>query len=215
MRDDEVAVAQYQTGRAEVPAFSLSIIVPTIGRPSLTKTLESLRLQIQDGDEIVVVSDGPCGELPEFRLPFLVSGRLVVAATGSRHNDYGATARNVGLMLARGTHVCFLDDDDWFLPEALESVRGGILQGEGALHIFRMRQPGGRVLWKEKEITHGNIGTPMLVHRNFGHHIPLWLPKYGHDFWYAGEVAGWLRRTCWHEEVIAEVGHVPPSGPKP
>jgi glycosyltransferase involved in cell wall biosynthesis len=88
----------------------ISIVVPTVGRPSLAVLLARLAPSTGDGAEILVVDDrtdqsGPLGA-PQAKV---LSGR----ARGP------AAARNTGWRAARYPWVAFLDDDvvpdpDWF-----------------------------------------------------------------------------------------------------
>src|ERR1700730_16328492 len=78
-------------------AVSLSIIVATTGRTTLGAAVESATSQMQPGDELIVVFDD--------------SG------------DFGDTPRNQVLDGMVGTHLSMLDDDDEFVPGALDTIR--------------------------------------------------------------------------------------------
>ncbi|TQS18740.1 glycosyltransferase [Microbispora hainanensis] len=83
---------------------AVTVVVPTIGRPSLAATLAALG----PGPEIVVVDDRP-GESPEPpALPLPVPGRVRVIRSGGRGP---AAARNAGWRAATTPWVVFLDDD--------------------------------------------------------------------------------------------------------
>ncbi len=196
---------------------SLSIIIPTIGRPSLLAAVDSVWVQLADGDEVLVVFDDAFYEADAENLPF-PRGVMTFPCTGCQHNDFGATARNVGLMLARGSHIVWLDDDDQLEPGALDAIRRGIASTPGALHIFRMVQPSGRVLWRRREIESNNVGTPMLVapRATYLDNGIFWDSEYGHDVRIAERLADSndpltdsFLRVEWHEEVVCRVGHVP------
>lgn len=73
---------------------TLSVIVPTTGRDTLTAALES----VADADEVLVIDD-------------------------RARSDRGYTARHAGMALARGTHLAFLDDDDVFAEDAVDVMR--------------------------------------------------------------------------------------------
>ncbi len=95
-----------------------SVIIPTIGRPSLDLAVRSaLNQGLDDGAyEIIVVNDSgqPLPEADWHSLPLV---RIVETQRRNR-----CMARNVGAAIANGTYFCFLDDDDWLLPDALREL---------------------------------------------------------------------------------------------
>lgn len=97
-----------------------SIILTTYNRPGLLRhALASLEAQTLKDFEVILVNDhGDPVEslLAEFDLPitYLYQGR----------NQGLSAARNAGLKLARGRFICYLDDDDLYLPTHLESLAG-------------------------------------------------------------------------------------------
>ncbi|MEO3760959.1 glycosyltransferase [Mycobacterium sp. B14F4] len=102
---------------AGVPAPSISVVVPTIGRPELLRALRSVRAQRTAARvELIVVNDG------EFRtaLPAVAAGLADrVIRTAGRVG--GSRARNLGISAASGDLVALLDDDDEWLPHKCES----------------------------------------------------------------------------------------------
>lgn len=115
---------------ARRPFFS--IVVPTHLRPVLLKrSLQSLRQQTFQDFEIIVVADSWDRE----------SATVVTDLLGpddsftKRQGDPGpAMSRNLGMQLARGEWLLFLDDDDRFLPHHLEAVHDQAqLQGSAVL----------------------------------------------------------------------------------
>jgi glycosyltransferase involved in cell wall biosynthesis len=101
--------------RASAPL--VSVIIPTLHRPTLLlRALESVFRQTWPGLEAIVVVDGPdpdtvavLGTIDDPRLRVVQNPRSLTAAG----------ARNVGIDLARGDWIAFLDDDDEWMPEKL------------------------------------------------------------------------------------------------
>jgi glycosyltransferase involved in cell wall biosynthesis len=96
-----------------------STIIPTIGRSTLMRAVDSVLQQSlppPDDFEVIVVNDS--GEpLPAAR--WQADARVRVIET-QRHER--SVARNTGAAIARGTFLHFLDDDDWLLPDALRRM---------------------------------------------------------------------------------------------
>lgn len=96
-----------------------SIIIPTVGRPSLSDSVQSVLDQdiTHDDFEVIVVNDSgqplPLEEWQE-------SEKVHIITTQKRERCF---ARNTGAAVAKGKYFCFLDDDDWLLPSTLSNFR--------------------------------------------------------------------------------------------
>jgi len=111
----------------------ISVVIPTIGRQYLVSAVESVLLQLESGDECVVVVDGP-RSLP--RLPASRQVRIVrLAISGGP-----GAARNAGAATVTGDHLLFLDDDDEVAPDGVTILRQhaapgmGVVGWEASLH---------------------------------------------------------------------------------
>lgn len=94
-----------------------STVIPTIGRPTLSRAVYSVLDQTFTADdfEVIVVNDS--GQLlPE--MDWQYSERVRVIDTNRRERS---VARNTGAAIAKGRYLHFLDDDDLLLPGALEA----------------------------------------------------------------------------------------------
>jgi glycosyltransferase involved in cell wall biosynthesis len=94
-----------------------SVIIPTIGRPTLARAVTSvLEQQFEQAPfEVIVVNDS--GK-PLAAQPWQQSESVTVIPTNRRERSF---ARNCGAAVAQGEYIYFLDDDDWLLPSALET----------------------------------------------------------------------------------------------
>lgn len=95
-----------------------STIIPTIGRPSLSRAVCSVLDQefSHDDFEVIVVNDSGRS------LPYMDwqnSPRVQIIDTNQHERS---VARNTGAAIARGIYLHFLDDDDWMAPNALQSL---------------------------------------------------------------------------------------------
>lgn len=96
----------------------ISIVVPTYKRPEkLDRALESIGDAVSSSYEIIVVDDCPDGS------GFAVANRYGARYVSKAGIDRGLSAsRNIGLSLANGVWIAFLDDDDFFAPRGLEKL---------------------------------------------------------------------------------------------
>ncbi len=100
----------------------VSVIMPTHNRPQqLQCAISSVLAQTYQDFEIIVINDAGC-DVESVLVGLNAAGRI----TYVRHavNRGLAAARNTGLKLARGKYVAYLDDDDRYLPNHLETLVG-------------------------------------------------------------------------------------------
>jgi glycosyltransferase involved in cell wall biosynthesis len=94
-----------------------STVIPTIGRPTLSRAVRSVLDQSFTADELeVVVVNDSGAPLPEGNWQH--SDRVQLIHTNQRER---CIARNAGAAIAKGKYLHFLDDDDWLLPGALDA----------------------------------------------------------------------------------------------
>jgi glycosyltransferase involved in cell wall biosynthesis len=93
----------------------ISIVIPTVGRPSLAVLLDALAASVDSGVEILIVDDRT-EKGTDLPIPVTLSAYpKMLAGDGTGP----AAARNLGWQAARSSWVAFLDDDvvpdpDWF-----------------------------------------------------------------------------------------------------
>ena len=99
-------------------AAPVSVVIPTIGRPGIDQTIESVANQTMAVEEIIVVADGPLPPATINDIENSLDRRPFRTATLLRaERPAGAcAARNLGLAASSSKYVVFLDDDDWLLP---------------------------------------------------------------------------------------------------
>lgn len=107
------------------PSPVFSVVIPVKNRSQLLyRSLLSLREQSMQDFEIIVVDDGSEEEIG------LVVGRfsdLDITLLRLPAGTSGAcAARNVGSTAARAPYIAYLDSDDLFLPDKLQSIAAAI-----------------------------------------------------------------------------------------
>jgi glycosyltransferase involved in cell wall biosynthesis len=165
------------------PKFS--IITPTILRQTAHRTIASIDAQGFTDYEHLVAVDGPVGQVPN---EWLRNPRRLVIRCSERHNDCGATCRNHAVHQARGEFILYLDDDDYYVPEALALVAERAKHTVGVFPILLggqhwLRLPPGR----------GRTASCQLWHKRShqGHVIamPAHQKHYSDDSAWAGVLA--------------------------
>ncbi len=105
---------------AKTPDALVSVVMPTFNRPqSLKAALESVLAQTYAHWEVVIVNDA--GDDVQGVLDSLGAGDKI-RLINQPQNGGQARARNAGIAAARGKYIAFLDDDDCFYPEHLETL---------------------------------------------------------------------------------------------
>jgi glycosyltransferase involved in cell wall biosynthesis len=90
----------------------ISIIVPVYNTEFyLHKCLESIRIQDFQDFEVIVVNDGSTDKSREIINEYAKKDNRFVLIEKS--NGGLSTARNAGLLAAKGDFICFVDSDDW------------------------------------------------------------------------------------------------------
>ena len=113
----------------------LSVIVPVYNaEKTLRRCVDSLRPQMREGDELILVNDGSkdgsaalCGQYAaqDARISYV-----------SKENGGVSSARNAGLDVAKGTCVLFVDSDDYVPPSLFADIDRELQAGDWDLLRF-------------------------------------------------------------------------------
>jgi glycosyltransferase involved in cell wall biosynthesis len=99
----------------------VSVVLPTHNRPDLLReAIISVSQQTLNDWELIIIDDGSVPEIDLEKLSINVKGDIKVV----RHPipQGGAAAKNTGIIHSKGEYLAFLDDDDLFAPEYLETA---------------------------------------------------------------------------------------------
>ncbi|MBW1990739.1 MAG: glycosyltransferase family 2 protein [Deltaproteobacteria bacterium] len=138
----------------------VSVIIPTWNRAGwVTEAVSSVLAQTFRDFELLVVDDGSDDDTLEALAPFY---RRLKLLRRSRRRGVSA-ARNLGIAVARGQWLAFLDSDDLWLPDKL-ARQVAFLEEHPHLLICQTEE-----LW----IRNGRRVNPPATHRKVGGHIFL------------------------------------------
>jgi len=142
-------------------------VIPTLGRPTLARTVFSFIDQLEDGDEVLLVAD-PKGD-PEY-VRFVHRG--IVAKKLGVHSSvrverapggWGHPQRNHGVRYALGSRIWCIADDDVATAHALQAIRLSI-EEDDPWTIFRAGR-GEEVawVWQDPNVRVGNLDADCIV----------------------------------------------------
>lgn len=103
----------------EEQGVTVSAIITTHNRCDLLKrAIDSATTQTIASKEVIVVDDASTDATREIVKGIPLVRYIHIDPSDSKGGNH---ARNVGLLAARGRYVAFLDDDDYWMPDKLES----------------------------------------------------------------------------------------------
>ena len=99
----------------------ISIIVPVFNTEKyVKKCIESILCQSYKNIELIIIDDGSTDNsgliIDEYSM---LDSRIKVV---HKQNGGQASARNIGLDLAKGDYIGFVDSDDWIEPTMIENM---------------------------------------------------------------------------------------------
>lgn len=138
-----------------------STIIPTIGRPSLAAAVKSVLDQGLGPDEFEIIVVNDSGKpLPAEEWQKLDNIKIIDTNRRNR-----SVARNAGAAASRGSYLHFLDDDDWIMPGAFDTLLG-IAENSKAAWIhgaFRMVDNTGATVTEIHPDETGNCCIQMMA----------------------------------------------------
>lgn len=97
--------------------IKVSVIIPFFNRiPYLLEAIESVLNQTHKNLEIILVDDGSTDDIEGVRKVSAKDARIKYA---NQENKGVSVARNLGIGIATGEYIAFLDSDDLFLPNKI------------------------------------------------------------------------------------------------
>lgn len=109
--------------------MTITVVIPSLGRTSLERSVKSAVTQSHAPVEIIVVNNGPEGLKPDRELALLAMADSIPLRIVSLPPFSGPSiCRNVGAWEAVAPYVAFLDDDDELTPDYLAAMWSRIIE---------------------------------------------------------------------------------------
>ena len=102
----------------------VSVIITTFcGSKVIERAILSVINQTYSNIEIIVVDDNGYGTKEQIETQDILNKFKKVVYIVHRTNINGAAARNTGIRSSNGKYICFLDDDDQYTIDRVESQK--------------------------------------------------------------------------------------------
>ena len=176
-------------------AAKVSIITTAYDRiDCLERCLRSVQALTFKDHEHIIVADAPPSDVLR-RIEGLgerygsASGKLTLANLKERKNDWGISPAAVGLRLARGEYICFLSDDNGYVPDHFEKLLAVLDQDPNIGFVYSSCLYDGRTVLNAPVPGHGKIdlGQPVFRRDLFDRYLGGTLP---------------FRELCWDWRMI-------------
>lgn len=149
----------------------ISIILPTYNRPAMLKeALQSVFSQTWQNFEVIVINDG--GEdISEITDSFPQKEKIRLIQFSQNRGI--SAARNQGLKTAKGKYIAYLDDDDIYYPDHLETLLHFLEKGEyrfaytDSHEILKTPEKGHYVTVKQKAAQSKDFDLHSLLLHNY------------------------------------------------
>ncbi|HTQ09320.1 MAG TPA: glycosyltransferase [Fimbriimonadaceae bacterium] len=152
---------------------TVTVITATIGHPQLKRCIESVRDQRYARIEHLVVVDGPewydradevLAQADHDRLQVLRLPHATGKNTWNGHRIYGSMP-----FLVLSDYVCWLDDDNWFDEDHVESLIRTIMSGDAAwsFSLRKIVDEAGQLLMLDQCESLGNLHPTFIMPTDF------------------------------------------------
>jgi hypothetical protein len=174
--------------KKESKDVELSLLLVTIGRPTLKAMLESIKSQIRDIDYLTIIVDGPKFEedtkkiVDEFDFDSNSICKFNFIVHPENLGYWGHPIRNIYQTQLKGDFILHCDDDDIYLENAFDDIREAVSKDLNKMYVFKMWiSKKGNYRWFNKAVVMGNIGTPMGIIPNKPECMGRWKDFVGGD----------------------------------
>lgn len=185
-------------GNSDKSKIMFSVIIPAFNAEKfIKKAIYSVLGQSYDGFELIVVDDGS-GDGTGDLVKNICDDRI----TYFRQTNQGVSvARNTGIQLAKHDYICFLDSDDFWMHDHLETMKYLIEKYRNCrmyLTGYSVCLRDGRVVPKSEKLLKSinsndfECGNAFLIRQKYGYFMHI-------------------NSICCHREVFSRLGYFEPG----
>lgn len=181
----------------------VTFIIPTIGRPTLDRTIKWLEVQTDPDWNAIIVAD----RVDNFSLPVESDKCLYVNLSKKLGtSNFSAMVRNHGMSFANGEWIAFVDDDDRIGECYVQWLKEECASYD--LVIFRMATPDGICIPPAQDIGPGLVGISFAVRSSFQREKGiLFSPSGGEDWDFVEKARGSKARIKISDHIAYYVRH--------
>lgn len=153
-------------------------------REKLIRAIESVRAQTIDSWELIICADG-CRETYDLVCRNYATDFAIECVLIAKRPYLDPEIRNFPLTYAKGEWVVYLDSDDYYGPQHLETIlNAGIIhnQSEDWFFFNDWIPVNGKWVQRNCQQAFGKCGTSNIAHRR-GLSVKWTSDRYGHDDW--------------------------------
>jgi glycosyltransferase involved in cell wall biosynthesis len=173
---DKLSESYLNVFEKENPLVSVVIATYNAGEMLENYSLKSVLNQTHKNLEIIIIDDGSTDDT-EARVLSIKDDRIIYRkldhTENSNWNSTSVSVINYGMKLCTGDYVCHLDDDDFFLPNKIETLVNfnRTAKAEIVHHPFYIHYPAHelykRVLMESLSCSCGNVTTSSLFYHGW------------------------------------------------
>lgn len=153
------------------------------------RAVKSFINQTYQNKELIIVADG-CDKTEELYNKYFSQLTTIKFDKVDKQPLYGGLVRSIGIEIASGDVICYLDNDDVFGKNHLEIIMNQFTDDVDMVYYddYLVRSADFKKLHKRSnETRYGSIGTSSIAHKNlklheFKHINNWWSDGYGHDW---------------------------------
>lgn len=184
--------------------MSITFVIPSLSRPTLSRTIDSLINQTSQSWKCIIIYDGVDG--PNFEDPRITTYKIEKTGNNSKSMGESGLVRDFGIKKCDTEWIGFLDDDDTIHKDYVKVLFEKYSNYDFV--VWRMKNPYGLVIprWEKNELVINNVGISFCYKRKF-EDISFGRNINGEDFYFVEKLLQKTKNYLITEEVFYFIRH--------